>query len=313
MPQTNVNTSLPLGAGGWFPMKIAIHGRKFSVESVPYIQQVFDELKQHKVDIQVSESFKRVLLQSGIRLDSKAVYTTPDEIFDADFAFSLGGDGTFLETLAHVGKREIPILGFNFGRLGFLAAISPEKIQRTIYQLINGYYSVDERTMISATSETELFEEGTNFALNEIAISKTDTSSMIVVHAYINGEFLNTYWADGLMVATATGSTGYSLSCGGPLVMPHSANFIITPICPHNLFVRPMIVSDDSVISFKVESRSNNFLVSMDSRAKIIGSDEEATITVKKENFKAKMVRMEGDDFLSTLRGKLKWGIDARN
>eukprot|EP01136_Pigoraptor_vietnamica_P034227 Opistho-1_new@97937 len=294
-------------------MKIAIHGRKFSVESVPYIQQVFDELKQHKVEVQVSEAFKRILLQSGIRLDTKAVYSTPDEIFDADFAFSLGGDGTFLETLAHVGKREIPILGFNFGRLGFLAAISPEKIQRTVYQLINGYYTVDERTMISAASETELFEEGTNFALNEIAISKTDTSSMIVVHAYINGEFLNTYWADGLMVATATGSTGYSLSCGGPLVMPHSANFIITPICPHNLFVRPMIVSDDSVISFKVESRSNNFLVSMDSRAKIIGSDEEATITVKKEDFKAKMVRMEGDDFLSTLRGKLKWGIDARN
>jgi NAD+ kinase len=197
--------------------------------------------------------------------------------------------------------------------LGFLAAISPEKIQRTVYQLINGYYTVDERTMISAASETELFEEGTNFALNEIAISKTDTSSMIVIHAYINGEFLNTYWADGLMVATATGSTGYSLSCGGPLVMPHSANFIITPICPHNLFVRPMIVSDDSVISFKVESRSNNFLVSMDSRAKIVGSDEETTITVKKEDFKARMVRMEGDDFLSTLRGKLKWGIDARN
>lgn len=313
MPQINVNTSSPLGAGGWFPMKIAIHGRKFSVESVPYIQQVFDELKQHKVEVQVSEAFKRILLQSGIRLDTKAIYSTPDEIFDADFAFSLGGDGTFLETLAHVGKREIPILGFNFGRLGFLAAISPEKIQRTVYQLINGYYAVDERTMISAVSETELFEEGTNFALNEIAISKTDTSSMIVVHAYINGEFLNTYWADGLMVATATGSTGYSLSCGGPLVMPHSANFIITPICPHNLFVRPMIVSDDSVISFKVESRSNNFLVSMDSRAKIIGSDEETTITVRKEDFKAKMVRMEGDDFLSTLRGKLKWGIDARN
>jgi NAD+ kinase len=294
-------------------MKIAIHGRKFNVEFVSYIQQVFDELKQHEVEVQISEPFKRILLQSGIRLDVKAVYTIPEEIFDADFAFSLGGDGTFLETLAHVGKREIPILGFNFGRLGFLAAISPEKIHHTVYQLINGHYTVDERTMISAASETELFEEGTNFALNEIAISKTDTSSMIVIHAYINGEFLNTYWADGLMVATATGSTGYSLSCGGPLVMPHSANFIITPICPHNLFVRPMIVSDDSIISFKVESRSNNFLVSMDSRAKIVGSDEETNITVKKEDFKAKMVRMEGDDFLSTLRGKLKWGIDARN
>lgn len=294
-------------------MKIAIHGRKFNVDSVPNIQQVFDELKQHKIEIQLSESFKRILLQSGIRIDSKVVYTNSNEIFDANFAFSLGGDGTFLETLSHVGKREIPVLGFNFGRLGFLAAVSPDKIERTIYQLVNGQYSIDERTMISATSETELFEEGTNFALNEIAISKTDTSSMIVIHAYINGEFLNTYWADGLMVATATGSTGYSLSCGGPLVMPHSANFIITPICPHNLFVRPMIVSDDSVISFKVESRSNNFLVSMDSRAKIIGDDEEATITVKKEDFKAKMVKMEGDDFLNTLRGKLKWGIDARN
>ncbi|AFK02928.1 inorganic polyphosphate/ATP-NAD kinase [Emticicia oligotrophica DSM 17448] len=294
-------------------MKIAIHGRKFSVDSVNYIQQVFDGLQQHKIDIQVSDTFKRILLQSGIRVDSKAIYASPDEIFDADLAFSLGGDGTFLETLAHVGKREIPILGFNFGRLGFLASIAPEKIQRTIYQLINGYYSIDERTMISAESQSELFEEGTNFALNEIAISKTDTSSMIVVHAYINGEFLNTYWADGLMVATATGSTGYSLSCGGPLVMPHSANFIITPICPHNLFVRPMIVSDDSVISLKVESRSNNFLASMDSRAKIIGTDDEATITIKKENFKAKMVKMEGDDFLSTLRNKLKWGIDSRN
>jgi NAD+ kinase len=294
-------------------MKIAIHGRKFSVASASHIQQVFDELEQHKIEIQISETFARILFQSGIHINSKATYTTPNQIFDADFAFSLGGDGTFLETLAHVGKREIPILGFNFGRLGFLAAVSPEKIQRTLHQLINGYYSVDERTMISASSETNLFEEGTNFALNEIAISKTDTSSMIVVNAYINGDFLNTYWADGLMVATATGSTGYSLSCGGPLVMPHSANFIITPICPHNLFVRPIIVSDDSIVSFRVESRSNNFLVSMDSRAKIIGSEEEIIITIEKENFKAKMVRMEGDDFLSTLRGKLKWGIDVRN
>ncbi|MBA4851742.1 NAD kinase [Emticicia sp. BO119] len=294
-------------------MKIAIHGRKFNVESVHYVQQVFDELQKYKVEIQLSETFKRVLLQSGIQLHCKNVYTTSQEIFNADIAFSLGGDGTFLETLSHVGKREIPILGFNFGRLGFLAAVSSEQIETTIAQLVNGQYDIDERTMLSAYSETELFEEGMNFALNEVAISKTDTSSMIVVHAYINGEFLNTYWADGLMVATATGSTGYSLSCGGPLVMPHSANFIITPICPHNLFVRPMIVSDDSVISLKVESRSNNYLVSMDSRAKIIASEEEATITVKKEAFKARMIRIDGNNFLNTLRSKLKWGVDARN
>lgn len=297
----------------FFSMKIAIHGRKFNIESAAAIQQLFDELMFNQIEIQLSETFKRILLQSGIQLKKDCIYTQPDEIFDADFAFSLGGDGTFLETLAHVGKREIPILGFNFGRLGFLAAVSQEKIKQTIAQLVNQSYSIDEQTMIFAESSTPLFELGTNFALNEIAISKTDTSSMIVIHAYINGEFLNTYWADGLMVATATGSTGYSLSCGGPLVMPHSANFIITPICPHNLFVRPMIVSDDSIISFKVESRSNNFLLSMDSRAKIIGTEEDTLITVKKAEFKAKMVKIVGDDFLETLRQKLKWGIDARN
>lgn len=293
-------------------MKIAIHGRKFNIQSLPYIQQIFDELCQNKVEVQISDTFGEILRQSGINIDCSKFYKTPNDIFDANFAFSLGGDGTFLETLSHIGKREIPILGFNFGRLGFLAAVSPEKISQTITDFIDGNFKIDARTMITAKSEIELFDEGMNFALNEIAISKTDTSSMIVIHAYINGEFLNTYWADGLMVATATGSTGYSLSCGGPLVMPHSANFIITPICPHNLFVRPMIVSDDSEISFKVESRSNNFLISMDSRAKVIG-EIDASISVKKETFKAKMIRMEGDDFMSTLRNKLKWGIDARN
>jgi NAD+ kinase len=293
-------------------MKIAIHGRKFNIQSLPYIQQIFDELNTHQINIQISESFGEILQQSGVNAHCHHFYKTPNDIFDADYAFSLGGDGTFLETLSHIGKKEIPILGFNFGRLGFLAATSPEEINQTLLNLINKNFQIDARTMITAKSDINLFNAGMNFALNEIAISKTDTSSMIVVHAYINGEFLNTYWADGLMVATATGSTGYSLSCGGPLVMPHSANFIITPICPHNLFVRPMIVSDDSEISLKVESRSNNFLLSMDSRAKVVG-EIDATIMIKKEQFKAKMIRMEGNDFMNTLRNKLKWGIDARN
>ena len=292
-------------------MKIAIHGRKFSVESVPYIQQVFDELKQHKVEVQVSEPFKRILLQSGIRLDTKAVYTTPEEIFDADFAFSLGGDGTFLETLAHVGKREIPILGFNFGRLGFLAAISPEKIQRTVYQLINGYYTVDERTMISAASETELFEEGTNFALNEIAISKTDTSSMIVVHAYINGEFLNTYWADGLIVSTPTGSTGYSLSCNGPILFPDAASFVITPVAPHNLNVRTIVIPDTNVVSFEIEGRADQFICALDARKEIV--DKTVQLAIRKEQFCVNLVRLNENSFLSTLRTKLTWGLDKRN
>ncbi len=293
-------------------MKIAIHGRKFNVQAKPYIQQVFDELERNKVEIQVSDSFCRILNQADIRFRCQTQYEEPAEMFDADVAFSLGGDGTFLETLSHVGKREIPILGFNFGRLGFLASVSPEKVTSSIDLLMNNNYQIEQRTMVHAESDEEFFEQGTNFALNEIAISKTDTSSMIVIHAYLNGEFLNSYWADGLMVATATGSTGYSLSCGGPLVMPHSANFIITPICPHNLFVRPMVVSDDAVISLKVESRSNNFLVSMDSRAKII-NDTDAVIVVKKEQFKAQLITLEGEEFLDTLRSKLNWGIDARN
>lgn len=293
-------------------MKIAIHGRKFSDSSKNYVQQVFNELIKYQVDVQISESFKDVLHEAGISFDSLNIYNKDTEIFDADFCFSLGGDGTFLETVAHVGDRQIPILGINFGRLGFLASVSPEKISRTFYQLMNGYYTLEDRTLVHADSEIELFDEGTNFALNEIAISKTDTSSMIIIHASINGEFLNSYWADGLMVATATGSSGYSLSCGGPLVVPQSTNLIITPICPHNLFVRPIVVPDDSVISLRVESRSNNFLVSMDSRAKIIG-DVDATITIKKENFNARLVKIEGDDFFSTLRSKLGWGKDVRN
>jgi NAD+ kinase len=293
-------------------MKIAIHGRKFNVQAKPYVQQVFDELATSNVEIQISEPFKRTLQQADIQLLGDKIYKSNKDIFEADLVFSLGGDGTFLETLSHVGSRSMPILGFNFGRLGFLASISPTNIKEAIEQLMNHRYSIDERTMLEANSDLTIAKKGMNFALNEIAITKTDTSSMIVVHAYINGDYLNTYWADGLMVSTATGSTGYSLSCGGPLVMPHSANFIITPICPHNLFVRPMVVSDDSEISFRVESRSNNYMISMDARSEIVG-DVDATISVKKANFKARLVKMEGEEFLNTLRSKLNWGIDARN
>jgi NAD+ kinase len=293
-------------------MKFAIHGREFKPESLPYVQEVFDQIISHKFNFQISSSFYKIAKESGVKFSCDAIYHTSNQLFDADVVLSLGGDGTFLETLSHVGAKELPILGINFGRLGFLASIQPQSIQDTFKKLIQHQYTVDERTMVHANSEIELFEKGTNFALNEIAISKTDTSSMIIIHAYINGEFLNSYWADGLMVSTSTGSTGYNLSCGGPLVMPHSDNFIITPICPHNLFVRPMVVGCDSLISLKVESRSNNYLVSMDSRAKIIGNVE-SEINIRREDFKAKLVSIEGEGFLNTLRDKLSWGKDVRN
>ncbi|MGR3810046.1 NAD kinase [Jiulongibacter sp. NS-SX5] len=293
-------------------MQISLHGREFRPEDTSSVQAVFDELRKQSIEYQVSDTFKSILNEADVDVYTDRIFEKKEDLSESEMILSLGGDGTFLETVAKVGSMEKPILGVNFGRLGFLTSIQPCDISSAIDKIKHKKYKLDERTMLCADSETELLESGTNFALNEIAISKTDTSSMIIIHAYINGEFLNSYWADGLMVATATGSTGYSLSCGGPLVMPHSDNFIITPICPHNLFVRPMIVSNKSEISLKVESRSNNYLVSMDSRAKVIG-DVDSEITIKKESFKAKLVTLDGMDFLDTLRAKLGWGKDVRN
>ncbi len=293
-------------------MKFVIHGRTFKPESTGNIQEIFDVLNQNNIEFQISDSFEEILIASDINLHLHKTFFNNTEIFDADIALSLGGDGSFLETLGLVANKEIPILGINFGRLGFLTDIEPQNIKETISKILSKKYTVDERIMVHLETEKPIFESGMNFALNEIAISKTDTSSMIVIHAYIDGEFLNSYWADGLMVATPTGSTGYNLSCGGPLVMPHSENFIITPICPHNLYVRPIIVSSQSEIKLKVESRSSNFLASMDSRAKIIG-DDMGEITISLEKFKAKLVKIDGVDFLSTLREKLSWGKDLRN
>ncbi len=293
-------------------MKFVIHGRIFKPESTENIQEIFDVLDQNNIEFQISNSFKEVLVASSIKLHNHKTFINNKEIFDADIALSLGGDGSFLETLGLVANKEIPILGINFGRLGFLTDIEPQNIKETISKILSKKYTVDERIMVHMETEKPIFDSGMNFALNEIAISKTDTSSMIVIHAYIDGKFLNSYWADGLMVATPTGSTGYNLSCGGPLVMPHSENFIITPICPHNLYVRPIIVSSQSEIKLKVESRSSNFLASMDSRAKIIGNNM-GEITISLEKFKAKLVKIDGIDFLSTLREKLSWGKDLRN
>ncbi|MBK9510477.1 MAG: NAD kinase [Cytophagaceae bacterium] len=293
-------------------MKFLIHGRVFKNESSQSIQEIFNEIEAHHIEYSVSESFAEILIENQIQFKQSRIFNLSSEISDYDMALSLGGDGSFLETLWLVAKYEIPVLGINFGRLGFLTDIQPQHIKETIDKILQKDYSIDERIMINARADTEIFESGMNFALNEIAIAKTDTSSMIVINTYVDGEFLNSYWADGIMVATPTGSTGYNLSCGGPLMVPQSDNFVITPICPHNLFVRPIIVSSKSQITFSVESRSKNFLLSMDSRAKIVG-DEIGEIVISLEKFKAKLVKIKGNDFLSTLRKKLRWGEDIRN
>jgi NAD+ kinase len=222
---------------------------------------------------------------------------------------SIGGDGTILDTLTMVQDTMIPVMGINTGRLGFLSSISKEDVSRALEALREGQYSLDKRTLIKLDTTRNLFGD-VNYALNELTIHKKDSSSMIIIHTYLNGEYLNSYWADGLIIATPTGSTGYSLSCGGPIVMPQSGNFVITPIAPHNLNVRPIVVSDKFVISLEVEGRSQYFLASLDSRSVTI--DASIQLAVRKAEFSMNLIRLNNENFLGMLRNKLMWGHDLR-
>ena len=290
-------------------MKIAIHGRNFRNEVRHLIEEMFELLEGEGIEIQISQIFSDFINRIGINKRITNVYTNKHDI-DADILFSIGGDGTLLECVTHVGDKQIPILGVNTGRLGFLATTSPEDLKSAIINICKGYYLTDDRMLVKVESDKDIFE-GLNFGLNEFTVTKRDTSSMIVVHTFIDGEYLNSYWADGLIVSTPTGSTGYSLSCGGPVVLPQSSNFIVAPISPHNLNVRPLIISDNSVISFEIEGRGKNFLVSLDSRSRVI--DASIQIAVKKESFKARLIKFNDYNFLNTLRTKLSWGLDVRN
>lgn len=296
-------------------MKIAIHGRIFKEDTKPYIQAMFDLFVQENIELQISEPYWAVLSEAGIVHSATSSYYDNHNLFEADFMLSLGGDGTLLDAVTHVGNRETPILGINTGRLGFLATVSPDKIHEILKDVFAGDYVLDKRTLVSinTTLNGEMLDifNGVNFGLNELGIMKTDTSSMIMVRAYLNGEFLNTYWADGLIIATATGSTGYNLSVGGPLVIPTSDIFVISPMSPHNLNVRPLVVSTDSILDFEVESRSNNCLISLDARSKVV--DSNIKIRMEREKFKANIIKLSDTNFLNTLRSKLNWGFDVRN
>lgn len=291
-------------------MKIAIHGRNFPEKARPYIQSMFDELAKRQVEVILSQIYREFLDGAAVAHNSEATYQTDQGVDGADFIFSLGGDGTLLDAVTHVGARQIPIVGINIGRLGFLATVAPTSIRLMIEALFNEQYSIDERTLVGVRSNPDIFG-GLSFGLNDFTITRTQTSSMITVHTYLDGEFLNSYWADGLIVSTPSGSTGYSLSCGGPVLLPQTNNLIITPISPHNLNVRPMIVMDTCQLGFEVESRSGNFLAALDSRSFTV--DASARINVQKEAFKARLVKLSDDNFLNTLRSKLNWGWDIRN
>lgn len=223
---------------------------------------------------------------------------------------SLGGDGTLLDTVTLVRDSGIPILGINYGRLGFLANIGREEIVSAIEAIANRNYVLDKRSLIHLESNVKIFGK-TPYALNEFTILKKDSSSMIKIHTYLNGEFLNTYWADGLIVSTPTGSTGYSLSCNGPVVFPDNSSFIITPVAPHNLNIRPIIVPDNTIISFELEGRADEFVCTLDSRREVIS--KEIQLAVKKEAFYVNLIRLNENNFLQTLRDKLSWGLDKRN
>ncbi|MFM8449161.1 MAG: NAD kinase, partial [Haliscomenobacter sp.] len=228
--------------------------------------------------------------------------------FDAFIA--LGGDGTILNAITHIRDAPIPVMGINLGRLGFLAGIEKTRIPEAIRLLVQGRYHLEERGLLYLESNLPLFGN-IRFAMNDCTLLKRDTSSMITIHTYINGSYLNSYWADGIIVATPTGSTGYSLSCGGPIIFPDSHSFVLTPVAPHNLNIRPVVISDNSVISFEVEGRAENFLCTLDSRFESITSAHQ--LAVRKNDFNIRLIQFQDIGFMETIRNKLAWGVDTRN
>ena len=292
-------------------MKVAIYGRVMDDEQRQDLQLFFDELTKQKLHPVIFHPFFEQIKNTISLPDDAEVFHAPEEMTTEILAIiSLGGDGTLLDTVTLVRDNDVPIMGINFGRLGFLASIGRNEVQAAIKSLVSHSFVVDKRTMIHLDSNLPLFGN-TPYGLNEFAIHKQDIAPMIKIYTYLNGEFLNTYWADGLIVATPTGSTGYSLSCNGPVVFPDSGSFVITPVAPHNLNVRPIVVPDDNIISFAIESRSEQVICALDSRREIVNKDVQ--LAVKKESFSLSLIRLSENNFLQTLRNKLTWGLDKRN
>jgi len=291
--------------------KFAIYGREFKDEHLKGLQHFFELMDNRKAEYQIYDHFATYL---SSRLNLKAdIPTFSRESFDPsdiDIMLSIGGDGTMLDTTTMIKDSNLPILGINTGRLGFLSSINLNQIDDALAQIFEGAYMIDKRTVLKVETDEKIFEDE-NFALNEVTLHKKDSQSMIVIHVYVDGKFLNTYWADGLIIATPTGSTAYSLSCGGPIILPGSHNLIITPVAPHNLNVRPVLISDQSVITLKMEGRDSNFLMSLDSRSTTL--KEDAVVTVQRHSFSINLVRLKNHSFLKTLRNKLHWGFDRRN
>ncbi len=294
-------------------MKIAIYGQYYQNSTEPIIKDIFVFFNKRNIEIVIESNFLALIQEKKIIEKEYKTFSSHNEL-DASFSMllSIGGDGTILRAATLVRDSGIPILGINAGRLGFLATVQKENIDEFLQLVIDKKYSLSKRTLLSLTSspENEALKD-INFAMNEVSVSRKDTTSMITIETYLNGEILNSYWADGLIISTPTGSTGYSLSCGGPILTPDVKSLVITPIAPHNLNARPLVIPDETEITLKVSGREENYLVSLDSR--ITSVKNETILTVKKTPFQINMVEIPNETFLKTLRSKLLWGEDKRN
>lgn len=293
-------------------MKVAIFGKMIAEDFLPSMSSMLKILRSRGVEIVVYRPFKdfveKTLEFSFVNVD---FFESCDDIKEGiDFVLSVGGDGTFLDSVMLVRDSGVPIVGFNSGRLGFLANISIDEVELAIDDIINKRYTLESRKILKVDSNTGKFSEF-NYALNEFTVQKSDNRSMLTVKVYINDEYLASYWADGLIVATPTGSTAYSLSAGGPIVVPESDVMIITPISPHNLTVRPLVISSSNRVMLKVEGRSPSFVASLDSRSEVFTSRDEFVVT--KADFSINVLKLNRHDFYKTLRNKLMWGADKRN
>jgi len=293
-------------------MKVLIYGKYLDTDDLRYVKQVLGLLEQEQIDYRVHQRFADTINVHEFMIREQQIVRDTSEVavFSPDICISMGGDGTILTASTIIQELEIPILGINLGRLGFLASTEKVVIEEAIQKVKNRDYVIEKRTMICLESNIPAFA-GETFALNDFTLHKRDTSSMVTIHTYINGEFLNSYWADGIIVSTPTGSTGYNLSCGGPIIYPGSQNFVITPVAPHNLNVRPLIVSDSSTIALEIEGRSENFMCTLDSRYETVTTEHK--LSISKCAFHTNLVRLEDSSFLQTMRDKLAWGRDSRN
>ncbi|REG88915.1 NAD kinase [Winogradskyella sediminis] len=292
-------------------MKVAIYGQNYIKETTQTaVEKLIDVLLEKHAEVFIEQEFLYTQIEEIQQNPKIDTFNALDTSFD--LLISVGGDGTILRAIAYVGDLGIPVVGINTGRLGFLATIQIADIETALTEIFNGDYKISERSLLSVSTNPEHQDIlNTHFALNEIAISRKNTTSMITIETHLNGEFLTSYWADGLILSTPTGSTGYSLSCGGPVIAPNAKNFALTPIAPHNLSARPLILPDSTTVTLRVNGREDQFLMSLDSR--IVTLSNTTTVTVKKADFVIKMVELLDETFLRTLRKKLLWGEDRRN